>query len=210
LDDLVAHIDAPQLNELHITFFNDILFDTPQLMRFIRRTPTLKSLEKARVTFNGGSAAVHLSSLTPRDNLLQVEISCRELDWQVSLMHQVLTSSLPPLSTLEDLCIDEDPYWPPHSQDDIENSQWLELLLPFRTVKNFYVSEDFVPRILPALQELVGIRATEVLPTLQNIFLEGLEPWGPVQEGIRQFVVTRRAISGPIAVSPWDRKERRS
>ena len=35
LDDLVACIDAPQLNILHIFFFNDIVFDTPQLVRFI-------------------------------------------------------------------------------------------------------------------------------------------------------------------------------
>jgi len=87
----------------------------------------------------------------------------------------------------------------------MENSLWLELLLPFRTVKNLYVSEDFVPRILPALQELVGSRATEVLPNLQNIFLEGHEPSGPVQEGIQQFVAARQVISDPITVSPWDR-----
>ena len=39
LDDLVARIDAPQLNSLDITFFNDIVFDTPQLVRFISHTP---------------------------------------------------------------------------------------------------------------------------------------------------------------------------
>jgi hypothetical protein len=206
LDDLVAHIDAPRLNKLHITFFNDIVFDTPQLMRFVCRTPTLKSPEKARVIFGDRFATVNLSSLTSRDDLLHVRFSCRELDWQVSLVHQVLTSSLPPLSTLEDLCIDEDSYWPAHSQDDVENSLWLELLLPFRTVKNLYLCKNFAPRIVSALKELVGTRATGVLPALQNIVLEGLEPSGPVQEGIQQFVAARQVISGPIAVSPWDGK----
>jgi hypothetical protein len=36
--------------------------------------------------------------------------------------------------------------------DDIENSEWLELLRPFTSVKNLYA-----PHIVPALQELTII-----------------------------------------------------
>jgi hypothetical protein len=207
LDDLVALIDAPQLNKLRITFFNNIIFDTPQLIQFICRTPMLKPLEYAHVIFDGGAATVNLSPLTiltSDSDLLCVEISCRELDWQLSSVEQVCTSSLPPLSTLEDLYIYEGPSSRSHWQDNIENTQWLELLFPFRAVKNVYLSKEFVPRIVPALKELVGGRATEVLPNLQNIFLQGLEPSGPVQEGILQFVATRQVTGDPIAVSPWD------
>jgi hypothetical protein len=204
LDDLVAHIDAPRLNKLDITFFNDILFDTPQLIRFICCTPTLKPPEKALVFFGGRAATVYLSSLTSRNYLLCVGILCRNSDWQVSLVHQVCTSSLPPFSTLEDLYIDEDQFSPAHSQDKIENALWLELLHPFGAVKNLYLSQKIAPRIVPALQELVGTRATGVLPTLQNIFLQRLEPWGFVQTGIQRFVATREVISDPIAISPWD------
>jgi hypothetical protein len=46
-------------------------------------------------------------------------------------------------------------------------------------VKNLYLSKEFAPGIAAALQELVGARITEVLPSLQNIFVEGLEPLGP-------------------------------
>jgi hypothetical protein len=202
LDDLAAHIDAPRLNHLYISFFNDILFDTPQLMQFICRTPTLKPLEKARVTFGGGAASVNLTSLTRRDDLLRVGISCQELDWQVSSIHQVLTSSLPPLSTLEDLYINENPYRPAHSQNNIEDLLWLELLLPFRTVKSLHLSEEYSRRIGPALQEL---RVTEVLPTLRNIFLEGLKLSGRGEEGIRRFVAARQFTSDPVVFSRWDR-----
>ncbi|KAN0105348.1 hypothetical protein V8E52_011107, partial [Russula decolorans] len=38
--------------------------------------------------------------------------------------------------------------------------------------------------IAAALQELVGARITDVLPSLQNIFMEGLESSGPLQESI--------------------------
>ena len=50
-------------------------------------------------------------------------------------------------------------------------------LRSFVAVKNLYLLEEFVPRIAPALQELVGGRMTEVLPTLENIFLGRRDPF---------------------------------
>jgi hypothetical protein len=204
LDNLAARIDAPQLNSLYITFFNRVVFDTPHFIQFISRTPTLKALEKARVAFEDGTANVNLSSQTSGYGLLNVGISCRELDWQISSLEQVCTSSLPSLSTLEDLYIYEDPHSQPDWQVNIETALWLELLHPFTAVKNLYLCEELAPRIAPALQELVGGRTTEVLPTLENIFLEGIQPSGPIQEGIGQFVATRQVTSHRIAVSRWD------
>jgi hypothetical protein len=203
LDDLVACIDAPRLNKLYAIFFNQIVFDTPQLMRFICRTPTLKALRNAHVIFDGAATMVNLSSLTSGHDSLRVWISCRELDWQLSSLEQVCTSSLPPLSMLEDLYIYEGPSSRAHWRDNIENELWLELLQPFGAVKNLYLSMEFASLIGPALQKLVGSRATEVLPALKNIFLAGLQPSGRVQEGIRQFVATRQVTGDPIAVSRW-------
>jgi hypothetical protein len=205
LDDLVAHIDAPRLYILHITFFNQIIFDAPQLIQFICRTPRLKALETADVNFEGGAAAVSLLSLTSGYGELSVNILCRKLDWQVSSLEQVCNLSLPLFFMLKDLYIHESPYSPPHWQDNIENALWLELLHPFIAAKNLYLSEEFTARIVPALQELVGSTATEVLPALQNIFLE--RPSGHVREGIRQFVATRQVTTGsrPISVSHWIR-----
>jgi hypothetical protein len=62
---------------------------------------------------------------------------------------------------------------------------------------------EFAHRIVPALQDLVGTGATEVLPTVHNIFLEGLQPSGPIQEAIGKFVATRQVTSHPITVSRW-------
>ena len=69
-------------------------------------------------------------------------------------------------------------------------------------MKNLYLSEEEIAqRIVPALQDLVGERATEVLPTLENIFLEEGQRSGPVQEGIQEVVAVRQAAGHPIAVS---------
>ena len=198
---VMARIDAPGLLTLETTLFNDIVFDTPQLSQFISRIPRMNALQEARILFEGDAAMVELSSLTSdKYERLRVEIPCSVLDWQVSSMEQVCASCLPPLPTL-DLYIDGNPHYRQHWQGNVENALWLQLLHPFTSVKNLYLSDEIARRIVPALQELVGVRATEVLPTLENIFLEESRQSGPVQEGIQQIVAVRQAANHPIAVS---------
>jgi hypothetical protein len=139
---------------------------------------------------------------------LNLEIHCSESDWQLSMLAQICGSSLPLISSLEHLYIHENevneslqPCW----QDDIENVQWLELLHPFTTVKALYLSRDIAARITPALGELVGARATEVLPALQSLFLEP-KPSEPVQKAIHKFVATRQLSNHPIVISHWNGK----
>ena len=203
LEDLVARIDAPRLNFLKITFFNDTVFDTPQFIQFISRTPLSRELKIAHLTLRNREAGLGFSSRTAGVRIFSVNILCQGLDWQLSSLEQVCTSCLPPLSKLEDLYTYEDPESQPDWKDDIENGLWLQLLHSFAAVKNLYLSEEIARRIGPALQELAEGRTTEVLPALQNIILDGLESSGPVQEGIAKFVAARQAASRPIEVSNW-------
>ena len=55
-------------------------------------------------------------------------------------------------------------------------------LLPFTAVKNLYSFKEFAPGVVAALQELVGGRIAEGLPSLQNIFVQWLEPSVAFQE----------------------------
>jgi hypothetical protein len=172
LEDLVTGIDTPQLGHMRISSFHQVKFDSPRLAQFISGTPKLGKRE-ATVQFDDIFARVRLSPGT-----LEIVIPCRGPNWQLSSIEQVCKSSLHPLSTVEDLCIKREysnPFW---RNDPVENNPWLQLLLPFTTAKNLYLSKVFAPGIAPALQELVGGRITEVLPSLQNIFVDGLEPSG--------------------------------
>ena len=211
LEDLVARIDAPCLDEFHITFFYQLILDTPQLAHFISRTPNLKAHSEVQVKFLNDAVRVLLGSMQQ----FSIRTACKAPDWQLSFVAQVCSSSLSPISSLEHLYICEDRYSHSRWQDDVENDQWLELLHPFTTVKNLYLSKGVVPHIAPALQELVWHRPTEVLPALQGLLLEGLWPLGlvedrslsgPVLETIEKFVASRQLSGHPIAVSPWDRK----
>ncbi|KAI0251489.1 hypothetical protein BJV78DRAFT_1352932 [Lactifluus subvellereus] len=51
LEDLVARIDAPRLNDLSISFFNQLVLDTPQLLQFITHIGVTKSYNRAEVVF---------------------------------------------------------------------------------------------------------------------------------------------------------------
>ena len=205
LEELVARIDAPVLNNLTVTFFHQLIFDSPHLSQFISRTPKFKAHDEAHVVFSSFDVTVTL----PRtiDGTLELSISCRRLDWQLSSAAQACSSSLPQAlsSTIERLYIQSKSR---RLQDDIENSQWLELFQPFTAVKDLHISLEFTPSITTALQELVGDRVTEMLPALQTVFFEEPRPSGPVLEAIGQFGVARQLAGRPIAVSRWERETR--
>ena len=208
LENLVALIDAPLLDYLFITFFHQLIFETPQLAQFISRTPKFKTHDEARVVFSDGHVRVTLPQ-TFNGNL-RLGISCRQLDWQLSSLAQVCGLSFPQalIPTVEDLYIQIG--FPRRVlQDDIENSQWFELFHPFAAVKHLYLSQVFVPLIAaPALQELVQERVTEVLPALEILFLEKSPLSRPDLEAIGLFVAARRRASNPITVSLWEKGEK--
>jgi hypothetical protein len=210
LEEVLARIDALRLNLLHITFFNQIIFDTPQLFQFISRQPTLRAPKECRITFSSKAIIIRFPSQTSDYTVISVEIPCTASEWQLSSLEQVCRSSLPPVSTLEDLYIFEGQVNKPRWLDDIGNTLWLDLLRPFVAVKDLYLSQNFKPHIAPALQELVGGRTMEVLPTLKdiNIFFEGIcsprDLLRPLHEGIENFVAARQLTSHPVEVSRRD------
>ena len=69
LEDLVAQIDAPLLDKFYITFFPQQVFDIPQLMQFLGRTPKFK--EARGVTFDR-DVSVTLPQIS--DGTLKLEI----------------------------------------------------------------------------------------------------------------------------------------
>ena len=204
LEELVTRIKTPQLDKMYITFYRptDFDFDCSRLIQFINRTPTLRALDEAHVEFHDLNAILRLRYQTSDVNShsLPIDISCRNLHRQPSSIEQICNPSLYLLSTVEDLYI-ELRYFHRVWNDAVGKDQWLELFLPFIAVKNLYLSKEFAPCIAAALQELVGDRITEVLPNLQNIFVKELEPSGPFQENIGQFVAARQLSNHSIAIS---------
>jgi hypothetical protein len=216
LEDFVARINAPLLDKLNITFFHQLLFDTPQLVLFISHAPKFKTHDKleARVVLPFNERPFANASVTTYDGRLRLEISCREFDQQLSSLAQVCRSSFPQalISTVEQLYIEEGPLLLHYSgiydrRDNIQSTQWLEFFHPFTAVKHLYITWKSSLRIATALQELDAETVTEVLPTLQTLFLEAY-PSKAVQEAVEKFVAARQLSGQPIAVSRWSRWSR--
>jgi hypothetical protein len=201
-DDLVARIDAPLLEALNITFFHKLIFDTPQLAQLIGRTPKFKVLKQARVFFYGWSASITLQPTSGSGNLV-LNILSRQPDWQLLSLARLCSSSFPQaLIPVERLSIEMSYGSSPLPWQD-ESSQWLELLHLFTGVRDLYISSGFTRRIASALQEPVGERATEVLPSLRALFLQE-SPSGSVPESFGKFVTARQLAGHPISVTRWD------
>ena len=90
----------------------------------------------------------------------------------------------------------------------IADSQWLDLLGPFTAVEDLYLSRKLLPRIVPALHGIIEEGTMEVLPSLQNLFLQReLLPelgFGFANEDVERFVAALHLSSRPIAVLHWD------
>jgi hypothetical protein len=205
LEDLVARIDAPLLNYISIEFFGEPMFDTAQLVQLIRRTPKFNAFKEARVIFFNSKVEVTISNPLSNQSIM-LGIECRQSSLQLSSLAQVCGPSLLPLPTVEHLYIYENRFllFPPPWKDD-KITQWLELFQPFTALKNLYLSNDLAPRIMPMFRNLVGERVEEVLPALQNIFLQDLQlSSGPVLKAIRQFVTARKLSGHPVTVHHWN------
>jgi hypothetical protein len=97
LEDIMSGIDAPLLKDMDIIFFTQLVFDTRQLRHFISRTGIFRIPDCARIFFDDNDVTVEpLRTLSMR-------ISCKPLDWQLSLLTQLYDSALFPLPTLERL-----------------------------------------------------------------------------------------------------------
>ena len=201
LEDFMARIDSPLLNRLEIILLHQLIFDTPQLVRFISRTPTLEMHDATQVYFSEFHVGVAFQKTSSSICHFSLQISCRQPEWQLSSIAQICTSlySWSSIHMVEQLHIRERSSSILEWQDDIDGSQWLELLHPFTAVKNLYLSKEFAPRIVPSLQELVG-GITTVLPALQRLCVqEGFHP-GPFEDAIKKFVAARQLSNHPVAI----------
>jgi len=189
-------------------FFNDIDLDTSELNQFIGRSPRFEAYDDARLIFHTHEARVRLQSHPEPsdDGKVEIIIPCEVLGPQISSLAQIC-ASLRLLSTTESLFIYENIYYTPVWKGVIENSEWLGLLLSFTAAKNIYLSKKIALRIAPALLELTGGRTKEVLPALQNVFLERDHPSEPVQEDIAQFISARQLTNNPVTVSVWENRD---
>ena len=206
LEYLVARIDAPRLLTLCIIFFNQVIFNIQQLPYFIGHTRILRSSSHAAVYFSNDRVSISLYPTDPLGTRLWLIICCKAVDWQVRSMGQICDQLSFLSSTAEQLevsCRFLDSNW----QVDMEDTEWLKLFRPFTAVRTLRIRRQLQPLIVPALQELTGEWATEVLPALDSVYLEEYQPSGSEHQAIKPFIAARQYSDHPVAVHLWDRSD---
>ncbi|KAI0298241.1 hypothetical protein BC826DRAFT_1184412 [Russula brevipes] len=200
-EDFLARIDTPVLNRLLMVFFMDLVFDIPHLKQFVSRARGLDPFKAARLVFNSRFIRLELD----KHPGVSLRVRCSRIDWQLDSMVLICSRLSPFFPSIERFHI----IWSgsslePQGKDDTETTQFLEIFQPFPAIRSLYVSKTLVPFIAPALHELVGESATEVLPNLRNLFLQGFPMSGSIQEDIQPFIEARRLSGQPVAVYHWE------
>jgi hypothetical protein len=198
LENLIAPIDSPLLDNLDVILFR---LNAPQLAQFVDRTPKLKALDEAHIFFGGSDIFVSLPWTRGRG--LHFKITHVLSDQLPVMMHHCTSHLLRTLIPMMKHLYILDSGVPFLHQ--LDNSQWLYFLRRFTTVEDLYLSQIFSPHIVPVLRGIIEEGMTDVLPSLQNLFLEKQSPPGPVEEAIGQLVAALHLSSRSIAVSQWDR-----
>ncbi|KAI9451044.1 hypothetical protein BJY52DRAFT_1419288 [Lactarius psammicola] len=199
LDNLVARIDAPRLGDVDIKFFSQPTLDASQLGLFINRIESWGSPLRAEILSSDGAISITFTrpgALTR----LGLEISCKQLDWQLFSISQICDHFSSFLFNVEDLGIKT--IGPSIVPDDVDDEQWLGLIRAFDGARDLRVSGQLAIDMLRALRP-ADEGHTIVLPALRNLYVqESVHNLGPLRDSMESFVTQRRLSSHPVRVYP--------
>jgi hypothetical protein len=200
LEDLMSRIEAPLLDVMKITFFNQLVFDIQQLTRFISHAPALMSYSAViGIYANYVEMTFWARSRSSIHKTFSFIIFCGAVDWQVSSVAQICNQLSFILSSIDQLDIDN---WRSIWKVDMDDTQWLELLQPFTAVQTLRLLSDNIESLVwPALRGLSGELATQVLPALEELQLSGYQ----VSERYNwPFIVARQHSDHPVVFGEFE------
>jgi len=234
LDYLFAHVDAPLLKYVDMRLFNPPILDAPRISQFIGRTEPREAFNQAHMLFYRDLVDITLSSQESTSAIgsgdghtLQVKVLTKFINshWRVWTLTQGVRATLPPVCDPEFQRrgpFEAEPDLPTMEKDwvryffehdsflwanEMENAKWLQLFTLFPAVENLYLSEGITRYVTRALQEVDGEDVpTNVFPALKRLFVEGLQPSGPVRDAIGKFGSAREGFGRRVAIQCWEVK----
>jgi hypothetical protein len=198
LDSLVARIDAPRLEDIDITFFNQPTLDASQLGLFIRRIESWRPPSGADILSSQGTISIAFTQPEALSTRLDLQIPCEQLDWQLFSMSQICGHSSSLLFSVENLGVETE--GPPNVPDDMDDQEWLRLICAFRGAKDFCVASPLATDISRALRQADEMHEI-VLPNLRNLHVQRpVSTAEPLWESVESFVTQRKLSGLPVQV----------
>jgi len=204
LEDLYARIEAPLLKSIHINLSDPVIFDVTTILPFVGHwhKEAFEALNQAHMALIDGAVEVTLSSRngTSGDMFLILSLRSSHSSWRLGALTQDhRPSSLANFDSLGYLLNrDRDKiFWP---WVDIGNTRELLRFFPF--VENLYLSREVATHVVPTLEEFDADEGvvTEVLPALQNLFIDRMWPLELDYVAVRRFVFAREVSGHPVSV----------
>ena len=191
LEDLMAQIDTPRLEDIDVVFFT-VEIETRQLYQFLGRIPNLDLKQFKRAQVMHGEYYVTVQLDRPRGESHQVRFC---LSVKISCMARVLGRLFATLSDVDHLTISKQTW---HGGDAIiKNIEWLPLLHLFPVVKVLRVYGDLAEHITTVLEDIAEETVTKVLPALRLLWLEvGDKPVGSTE----RFLSSRQRSGHPVTL----------
>ena len=199
LEDLVGRIDGPQLNQIEVTYLNQVVdYQVVQFSEFIHRTvaPEMSLFRHAQCTFSNSTVAFTMFShanYSPWDrHPVTTIISGRPINCRVSHLTHILSHLSAKLSNVVHLKLNVEPGVWLLSDADVE---WMRLLHQFSAVQTLYVSQELAGRVALALEATTAAMADEVLPSLNLIHVVGRPA-----SSIEKFIAARQLCGCPVTI----------
>ena len=201
LDNFVAQINTPLLEQLNLTLLFDLALTLVNLTAFIDRTKGFRCLV-AQVIFNKGGASIDADHERGIEKL-NLHVNCESLDWQIDSAVQLCKALEKVFSTIEELTIDLDMdgmplFW----EKTLDSMMWHELLLQFIGVKKLRIGSSLSVELSRALESVT----LELLPELQELRVQPKINHGT--DLFSLFVKTRKSLGRPVHLVLLGRKRK--
>jgi len=202
LEDLIARIDAPNIEQFNVTLFDRPTFELPQLAEFIGRTEELMSSPQRMSIWLWAprfSITHYFGSLPSPRATFQLQMPCSEFARQLTLLARICRQLSRLVACVERLDIEANSTlsdW----RDEIDDELWLGLLAPFSGVRRLELIGSLIPHVASALEQSAGDmpegHGGGVLPSLRDLHLRGTL----FSPSLESFVATRQLSGSVISI----------
>jgi hypothetical protein len=232
LEYLLARIRAPLLEDIDITFFNQLTLRIPRTCTFINDLeqfrPTGARIDfaqtSAHILLFTASAALQSSGPQPQSPDISLSVSCARLDFQVSAMAQICSglsggsgssAGAHLLLSVEEFMLgfhqgELSEEW--CGEEVVDPSLWRAILAPFQQTRTLRVHVALAADLERALrppqpQAAGGLEQELLLPELRTIVLlhgDDERVLAGASEALGAFIDERNRAGHPVNVEPQD------
>jgi len=169
LEALLSHMNAPLLERLSVTFFDQLSVSVPHLRQFVTTIGNIRPTKVLFFFYDKAAAVLMFPSAITWSCVVDIRVDCDRLDRQVSSMAQISDILSPLSSAVVDLTLDyRSLALSSECHNQVDRTQWRELLRSFRDVQTLRVHHGLVGELSRCLA-LDGEPASEILPGLKTL-----------------------------------------